>query len=77
MKGDHDINTRFTDRETRQRTLATKVAPAVALLMVGERAFAVDFEDQAQIPEPTTLSLLAIGAAGAAVAAGVNKRRKK
>ncbi len=60
-----------------------KVAPAVGLLLFGEHALASDApdiitdEDFATVPEPSTLALLAVGAAAAGVAHAVKKRRKK
>ncbi len=62
---------------------SAKVAPAVGLLLFGEHALAsgatdiITDEDFATVPEPSTLALLAAGAAAAGVAHAVKKRRKK
>ena len=62
--------------------LGTKVAPAVGLLLFGEQVLAQAVTDQTDtdfvaVPEPSTLALLAIGAAAAGVAHAVKKKRKK
>ncbi len=60
--------------------MGTKVAPAVGLLLFGEGALAQDLsddEDMVIVPEPSTLALLAAGAAAAGVAHAIKKRRKK
>lgn len=61
-------------------TVGTKVAPAVGLLLFGEQALAQppDLDDDVvSVPEPSTLALLAAGAAAAGVAHAIKKRRKK
>ena len=61
--------------------LASKVAPAVGLLLFGVQGLAEpvgdDKEDFVAVSEPSTLALLAIGSAAAGVAHAVKKRRKK
>ncbi len=52
-----------------------RVAPAVALLLFGDAAFAVD--DDRELPEPSVIALLAGGAAAAGVVNHVRKRKRK
>jgi hypothetical protein len=55
-----------------------KVAPAVALLMLGDSAYAGDDLDTVELPEPSALALLAAGVAVGGAAKYVrDKRRKK
>ena len=57
-----------------------RIAPAVALLLLGDSAHAdTDFdEDTVTVPEPSVLTLLAVGAVvGGTVKYIHNKRRKK
>jgi hypothetical protein len=55
-----------------------RVAPAVALLLLGEHVYAGLDDDAAPIPEPSALALLAAGAAvGGTVKYLRDKRRDK
>ena len=57
-----------------------RIAPAVALLLLGDSAHAdADFDsDNVTVPEPSVLTLLAVGAVvGGTVKYIHNKRRKK
>ncbi len=58
--------------------IGSRIAPAVALLMLGESAYAQDDDDGVVVPEPSTLALLAAGAVVGGAAKYIhNKRRKK
>jgi len=82
MNREHETETVASESPNLKQKVAARIAPAVALLLWGEQVFAEsDFVDdgdlETTVPEPTTLALLAAGAAGAAIAAGIKKRRKK
>ena len=84
MNRQHETETVAFESPNLKQKVAARIAPAVALLLWGEQVFAsvVDVDDLQEVPtnnvpEPTTLALLAAGAAGAAIAAGIKKRRKK
>ena len=58
--------------------IGSRIAPAVALLLLGDSAYAQDDEDTGNIPEPSALALLAAGAVVGGAAKYIhNKRRKK
>ena len=84
MNQEHETENVTSEAPILPNYLVTRIAPAVALLLWGEQVFAQD-DDQGPdfdtevdtVPEPTTLSLLAAGAAGAAIAARIKKRRNK
>jgi hypothetical protein len=60
--------------------LGSRIAPAVALLLLGDTAYAgaVDDDNPTVVSEPETLALMAVGAViGGAVKYIHNKRRKK
>lgn len=66
--------------ESTPQHLGGKVAPAVAMLLLGDSAAAGTFDSDAVIavPEPAILGLLAIGAAaGGALAYRRHKNRNK
>jgi hypothetical protein len=62
------------------REAGSRIAPAVALLLLGDTAYAgfdPDSDDGVTVPEPSVLGLLAAGVAiGGVVAYIRNKRRK-
>jgi hypothetical protein len=62
------------------RDRGTRVAPAVALLLLGDSAYAGD-EDSGDfvvtVPEPSTLGLLAAGAAVGGFVAYLRRKRDK
>lgn len=62
------------------RNRGTRVAPAVALLLLGDSAYA-GVEDSGDfvvtVPEPSTLGLLAAGAAVGGFVAWVRSRRRR
>jgi len=65
--------------------IGSRIAPAVALLMLGESAFAGDdTEDdgpiippEVSVPEPSVLSMLAVGAVVVGAAKYIQNKRKK
>jgi hypothetical protein len=59
--------------------VATRIAPAVALLMLGDTAFAgvPDRGDDVTVPEPSTIGLLAAGVAVGGVVAYIRNKRRK
>jgi len=69
-----------TDSQTAGPGIGSRIAPAVALLLLGDSAHAQISEDldTINIPEPSTLALLATGAVVGGAAKYIhNKRRKK
>lgn len=52
----------------------TRIAPAVALLLLSDSAYA---QDRSTVTEPSTLGLLAAGAAVVGIAAYVRGKRRK
>ena len=54
----------------------SRIAPAVALLLLGDSAYAQDREDFS-VTEPSTLGLLAAAAAVGGIAAYVRSKRRK
>jgi len=67
------------DDEGSRSMLAAKVAPAVALLLMGEAAVAGDDDDGPvdQVPEPGVLGLLAAGVAAVSTVNYIHKKRRK
>ena len=64
------------------RGIGSRIAPAVALLLLGDSVYAQLDEDDGEpipvaTPEPSTLGLLAAGAAVAGIAAYVRSKRRK
>jgi hypothetical protein len=63
------------------RAAGSRIAPAVALLLMADSAQAIDGEDTSSdtfsVPEPSTLGLLAAGAAIGGLVAWVRSRRRK
>jgi hypothetical protein len=63
------------------RGVGSRIAPEVALLLLGDSAYAQVYEDDDAIPvaapEPSTLGLVVAGAAVAGVAAYVRSKRLK
>jgi hypothetical protein len=57
----------------------TRIAPAVALLLLGDTAFAGDETDDSAtvVPEPSVLGLLAAGVAVGGVVAYIRNKRRK
>ena len=59
----------------------SRIAPAVALLMMGESALAgtapPDQDDVISVPEPSALSLLAVGAVVVGTARYIKNKRRK
>lgn len=56
------------------RGVGSRIAPAVALLMLGDSVYAADAQP---VPEPTSFSLLAAGAAVGGVVAYIRSKRRK
>jgi hypothetical protein len=63
------------------RRIGTRIAPAVALLMLSDSVYATDGEDTGSdtfsISEPSSLGLLAAGAAVGGVVAYIRGKRRK
>jgi len=63
--------------------IGSRIAPAVALLLMGESAFAgappdPDFDgDTINVPEPSVLSMLAVGAVVVGAAKYIQNKRRK
>jgi len=61
--------------------IGSRIAPAVALLMLGDAAFAddgpIDDGDYTSVPEPSVLSLLAVGAVVVGAAKYIQNKRRK
>lgn len=58
----------------------TRIAPAVALLMLGDSSYAgppIPDDDGVTVPEPSILGLLAAGVAVGGVVAYVRNKRRK
>ena len=71
------VNVSETDSRNFGLGIGSRIAPAVALLMLGDSAYAQDSEDTI-VPEPSVLALLAAGVViGGAAKYVRNKRRKK
>ncbi|MGB5305680.1 MAG: PEP-CTERM sorting domain-containing protein [Gammaproteobacteria bacterium] len=68
-----------TDSQATGAGIGSRIAPAVALLLLGDSAHAqIIDEDTINVPEPSTLVLLAAGAVVGGAAKYIhNKRRKK
>lgn len=72
------VNVSETDSRNFGLGIGSRIAPAVALLMLGDSAYAQDSEDGTIVPEPSVLALLAAGVViGGAAKYVRNKRRKK
>ena len=63
------------DDESTSTGFASKIAPAVALLLMGESISAQ--ADEGQVPEPGTLALLAAGGAAVGTIKYIQKKRSK
>lgn len=66
--------------------IGSRIAPAVALLMLGESAFAgappepdteIGDDDTVAVPEPSVLSMLAVGAVVVGAAKYIQNKRRK
>lgn len=68
--------TRKTKAVQGVRKTGARIAPAVALLLLGDSAYAQDREDFS-VTEPSTLGLLAAGAAVGGIAAYVRSKHRK
>jgi hypothetical protein len=57
----------------------SRIAPAVALLLLGDSAYAgdPDLDDGVTVPEPSILGLLAAGVAVGGVVAYIRNKRRK
>lgn len=76
-----DIRTAAADAVERRSPnsrpgIGSRIAPAVALLMLGDSVCVAD-EDGTAVPEPSVLTLLAAGAAVGGVAKYVRSKRRK
>jgi hypothetical protein len=61
------------------RVTGTRIAPAVAILLLGDSVYADTDEtaDRASVAEPSTLGLLAAGAAVGGVVTYIRNKRRK
>lgn len=54
-----------------------QIAPAVALLLLGNSPYAAAGDDSVTVPEPSTLALYAAGAAAAGAVKYIQNKRRK